>query len=187
MRKVVIWLVLWGVSVLGAYGLGRWQGSQEVRSIRAGAAASDREAAARVTRASAAADATRTELARVMDQVQILQARRELHQSLMALDQRNFGTAQKYLAAAGRKLAAVRTPPAGTDAAILIRLSTELRAAQLKATEEVAQHRKRILVWVRELDQQLPAETAVQEPDDAAADSDAATPEAPGTDPATTR
>jgi hypothetical protein len=105
----------------------------------------------------------------------------------MALDQRNFGTAQKYLAAAGRKLAAVRTPPAGTDAAILIRLSTELRAAQLKATEEVAQHRKRILVWVRELDQQLPAETAVQEPDDAAADSDAATPEAPGTDPATTR
>jgi hypothetical protein len=152
-RRGAKWyLILAGLMVLliaGAYGAGRWQEAQGVELARRETAAAHRSAAA------AAA-----QIAALLNQVRMLQARRQLHLALLSLDERNFGTARDHLVTAGRDLSAVQAPPPGSNLAVLSRLAQELQSARLTVTENLAQQRQRILAWVHALDAQFPPEPA---------------------------
>lgn len=174
-KRILILLGLFAACVLGAYSYGRWQGVEVAQGVRSQAAGDQAQYDGRAAQAE-------VELRQVRAVVPMLQARRRLHLALMALDERNFGTARDYLAAAGADLAAVPSPPAGADAAVLARLAQDLQAARLIATEDLSQQRGRVMEWVRQLDAQFPAETATaaQAAESGAAGTDAATSPASG-------
>jgi hypothetical protein len=143
------YLILLGIlviAVLAAYGLGGWQERRAALSVHQ----------------SFTSDVERLQMqvADLRGEVLTLEARRQLHIALMALDRRNFGTAQRYLVAAGKDLASIKRAPAGSDPAVLSRLAQELQSARLVATEDFGRHRDRILGWVNELDGQFPKELA---------------------------
>jgi hypothetical protein len=128
------------ILLLAAYGGGRLQGASAAREAddRAKAAAEKSEQAAKALAAERA-------------QIERLEARRRLHLSLIALDERNFGIAQKHLAASA-KLLERSTPKDGE----LAKIAAELSAERLVATEDLAAPRGKVLGWVRRIDQAMP-------------------------------
>src|SRR5689334_21682823 len=89
-KRVLIWLAVAIVAALGAYGYGRWQGIVDLRAAQSSAA--ERRAAVQqdigaVRSESADLSATNRQQEALIRQ---LEARRQLHLTLMELDQRNF-------------------------------------------------------------------------------------------------
>jgi hypothetical protein len=152
-KRFLILIGLFLLCLASTYGYGRWQGAKAVAGAQAEVAGVRESAAARAGQA-------RSELTDLRGQVQMLQARRHLDRALMALDERNFGTAAEALHTAGSELAAVQPPPAGADPTVLARLAQEIQAARLAVSEDFSQQRSRILGWIRELDTQFPADPA---------------------------
>jgi hypothetical protein len=152
-KRYLMMLAVFVLSVAGAYGYGRWQGAQAAAGAQAQAADYREDAAA-------SAIAAEREMAQLRGRNEMLQARRRLHLALMALDERNFGTARGHLVAASGNLSAVQDLPPGADTTALAHLAKELQSARLIATEDFAEQRNRISGWVRELDAQFPAEAA---------------------------
>lgn len=160
-RKPLIFTIIALLLLLGAYGLGRRHGGEVARRQPepAGVSPGLREIVARAARG----EQIEAELAAIEGRVQaleaqvrLLQARRRLHLALLSLDEQNFGLARDHLNAAGKELAAVQPPPAGSDPGVLSRLAEELSSAQLAAGEEISAQRQQILDWVRRLDTQIP-------------------------------
>jgi hypothetical protein len=84
--------------------------------------------------------------------VQRLDARRHLHLSLLALDERNFGIAQSELAATG-KLLSDSAPEPNSD---LSKIATEVQKHKLVATEDLSVQRQKLVGWARAIDSALP-------------------------------
>jgi hypothetical protein len=154
-KRVLKMFGLFLLCVASAYGYGRWQGAQGVAGAQAAAdAAQNRAANYRASVADSSAQAQKS-FADLQAQVNMLQARRQLDLALTALDERNFGTAQSRLHAAGSALASVQTPPSGADAAVLSRLAQELQPASVPVAEDLAQPRNQIQRWIQDLDKQI--------------------------------
>jgi hypothetical protein len=163
-KRLLMMFGLFLLCVASAYGYGRWQGAKAVAGQQAEAEAAQNRAAN--FRASVADGTERAQKwsADLQAQVNMLQARRQLDLALTALDERNFGTAQTRLHAAGNALAgAVQTPPSGADASVLSRLAQELQPVSVPVAEDLAQQRQQIQGWIRDLDKQIadPAEQIV--------------------------
>lgn len=76
-----------------------------------------------------------------------LEARRQLHLMLLALDDRNFGIAKAHQAKAARLLQ--QSQPEGDMA----KLATDIDKLELVATEDLAVQREKVLDWVKRFDQ----------------------------------
>lgn len=127
-----------------AYGVGRMQTAGKIEE------AEKRVHAAESASASAASN-VRMQLEVEKATVSRLEARRRLHQALIALDERNFGTAQEHLAAARSLLASSK----GQDPE-LTKLSADIDALKLVATEDVGEQRTKVLAIVKRLDELVP-------------------------------
>lgn len=99
------------------------------------------------------ADAARSDVARRDTTIRQLEARRQLHLALIALDERNFGIAQGHLNAA-----AILLGNAGGGEGIAA-LTKEIRGTNLVAAADFAEERRQILDFARRLDAAIPPES----------------------------
>ncbi len=81
-----------------------------------------------------------------------LEARRRLHMTLLALDQRNFGIASEHMHAAAKLLAKSNPPPGSA----LAKLEQQVSGFKLVATEDLAGQRQKILDMIHTFDQLVP-------------------------------
>jgi hypothetical protein len=125
-----------GVAALGvAYGGGRLQTQGDV------------DKAEEATRARAAAEAEQVKLREQANtRVRELEGRRQLALALVALDERNFGTAQGHLAKAGA-LFAESKGDAGIE-----ELARSAGSYKLVATDDIGAQRKLLMDWTRKFD-----------------------------------
>ncbi len=79
-----------------------------------------------------------------------LEARRQLHLALLALDERNFGIAQQHLAQAGTLLSAPGTP------ADVSTLGGQVKALTVVAAGDIGQQRAQLLDLARRFDVLVP-------------------------------
>ena len=91
-------------------------------------------------------------------QVAQLEARRQLHLSLLALDDRNFGIAQRHLGTAGDLLARAE---GDAEAAAL---ATQIKGINIAVAGDFSAQRDQILALIKQLDGLLPATTEVRVP-----------------------
>ncbi|HLV65702.1 MAG TPA: hypothetical protein VKY73_07805 [Polyangiaceae bacterium] len=125
--------------LLGAYVFGRVQAQSEIDSAKQQTQAAE----ARAENERKISAGLRRDMAR-------LEARRQLHLALLALDERNFGTAQQHLRAGAKLLSEDGSAPLGE-------IGKRIAEKQLVATEDVGDQRAQILAAIRTLDEQLTA------------------------------
>lgn len=125
-----------GVAALGgAYAGGRLQTQGDV------------DKAEEATRARAAAEADQVKLREQANtRVRELEGRRQLALALVALDERNFGTAQRHLSR-GSALLAESKGDAGIE-----ELARSAANYKLVATDDIGAQRKLLLEWTRKFD-----------------------------------
>jgi hypothetical protein len=125
-----------GVAALGAaYGGGRLQTQGDV------------DKAEEQTRERAAAEAEQVKLReQAHARVRELEGRRQLALALVALDERNFGTAQGHLAKAGAMFAESKGD-AGLE-----ELARNAGSYKLVATDDIGTQRKLLMDWTRKFD-----------------------------------
>lgn len=141
-RKTLVFSVLVGLGAIGvAYAVGRLQGTVAVSRVEAKAAHASQQQQSQ-------ADKLSSELASARQKILHLQALRQLHQALVALEQRNFGIAQQRVAEAGRLVGSSR-PPVNSE---LARLSQAMLSKKLVATENLAAQRLELIAWAEKLD-----------------------------------
>jgi len=119
-KRTLIKLGILLVLLGGAYGFGRYQ-SVQANSV----------------------------LEQVRLQAQPLEARRQLHLALMALEDRNFGTAQKTLSLAGTMLAK------GGPSEELAKLAEEIANYKFMAGEDISTDRQKLMAWTLRFDELL--------------------------------
>jgi hypothetical protein len=105
---------------------------------------------ARARAASASASARLAELSEAAQRLAELEARRSMHLAEVALDARNFGTAETHLHAAG---AVLRADARSRE---LAELGGTLANVHLKATEDLGGERQRIVGWIKRFDEVVP-------------------------------
>jgi hypothetical protein len=135
-----------GVALLlagAAYGVGRYQGVAKVNEADARATAAASASANAVSSTRMALEIERGKVAR-------LEGRRRLHLAMLALEERNFGIAQEQLAATRKELASA----AGGDNE-LTKITSELDAFKVVATDDVGEQRKKMLDWCKRIDATL--------------------------------
>jgi hypothetical protein len=143
-KQTAIFVSVALVCVGAAYGVGRMQTAGKIDEANKRALAAESASAS-------AASSVRMQLEIEKAIVSRLEARRRLHQAVIALDERNFGTAQEHLAAAKTLLASAK----GTDPE-LAKLSADIDALKLVATEDVGEQRTKVLAIVKRLDELVP-------------------------------
>lgn len=145
------WLIAAGsvlAALLLAYGIGRLQGAAQLDEVEAKAERALETEQQASSKLQAELEAERSRASR-------LESRRRLHLALLALDERNFGTAQAQLAGAARLLEKSRLET-GSD---LDKLKAQLAGYKLVAGEDVGQQRDYLLGLTRRFDQLVtPAE-----------------------------
>ena len=97
------------------------------------------------------AEVAREDVSRRDTTIRQLEARRQLHLTLMALDERNFGIAQNHLNAA-----AILLGNAGGGE--MEALAQQIKGTNLVAAADFADQRQQILDFVRRLDAAIPRE-----------------------------
>jgi hypothetical protein len=134
-RRVAIYVGI-GLAALGAaYGVGRLQTQAAVNE------------AEQQTLARAAAQAEQSKVLELEQaKVRELEGRRQLALALLALDERNFGTAQSHLKQASALLGETKG-----DAA-MAELTAAIAAYTLVATDDTGAQRKQLLDWTRKFD-----------------------------------
>ena len=140
-------LIFAGVAVLAiviAYAAGRMQTSFKID-------AAEQAANEKVEKQTKRADELAAKLADSEAKVAKLEARRHLSLTLMAMDNRNFGIAQKHLEAAAKVL---KQPE--TKAGKLGELSAQIAKTRLVATENMAKQREKITGWMEQIDDAVP-------------------------------
>lgn len=137
--KRLAFVVIGAIVGLGAaYGFGWWQASRLIDQERG-----EKE------RAVQAKAMLEQKLSSERDALQRLESRRQLHLSLLALDQRNFGIAQEHIEKAVRLLA-------GRSSGDLEALRASLAELRLLATEDLADQRVRLIEVIRRFDRAVP-------------------------------
>ena len=145
-RRTLVVLTLTALGLIGAsYGVGRLQGMLEVTQIQSKAAQHSKLQAAQTSK-------LQTELSSAHVKLRQLEARRQLHMALMALEQRNFGIAQQRVKQSGQLLVDSRPPSDGE----LARLARAMAAKKLVATENLATQRRELLAWADKIDTLVP-------------------------------
>jgi hypothetical protein len=127
-KRILLGAAAFILSVGVAYGVGRFQLASQVRDAEA--------------RTQAAEEKLRSEQQKVTS----LQARRHLHLALLAVDERNFGIAQKELEQAGRLLGGASAQPEHA------KLAADIQRHKLIATEDLGAQRQKLLALTRALD-----------------------------------
>lgn len=112
-----------------------------------------REKNQELTRLKTQVDVARSDVTRRDATIRHLEARRQLHLSLIALDERNFGIAQGHLNAAAILLGNAGGGEAFTN------LTRQIRATNLVAAADFAEQRQQILEFARRLDAAIPPES----------------------------
>lgn len=138
-KRLLIGLCAVVVSVGSAYGIGRYQGklATDAAKSREGERATEKQ------RATAQFDAQRDRAIR-------LEARRRLHLGQMAVEERNFGAAEKHLAKAADLLGRAK------GEAALDELAVAIAATKLPATDDLGPPRQKVLELVKRFDAALP-------------------------------
>lgn len=98
----------------------------------------------------------RTDRDEARQQIGHLEARRQLHLALLALDERNFGIAQRHLGEAGRLLSPADETRFSSNGGELARLGQQIAAANLVAAADMGQQRAQLLDFVRRFDVLVP-------------------------------
>jgi hypothetical protein len=140
-QQTLIWLGVLVVSAGVSYAVGRVQTAKRIEVAEAKATSLQELAQAR------SKDVTAEQVV-----VQRLEARRQLHLMLLAIDNRNFGIARQHQQVVARLLEASQ-PAADSD---LAKLTRDIAAFRLVATEDLGAPRATVLSWVRQFDQALP-------------------------------
>lgn len=138
---IIVGIVLLLIGI--AYGVGRFQTHSAVGTAE--------ENARSVTEESQRKDAA---LAEQRQAVARLEARRRLHLAVIAMDERNFGTAQQHLDVAGKILnESAKGTPVGE-------LAKPILTNRLHATEDLGAQRQQVLQWVKRFDTLAPPAAA---------------------------
>ncbi len=133
-------------ALLISYGVGRMHGAERVTAIKQQA---DQELKAMIAQTAE----TNEKLQATTQKSLRLEARRQLHLALLALDDRNFGTAGQHLQDASKL---IETSGGQADSE-LTKLGRDLGQPDLvKVNEDIGQQRERILALVRLMDKQIP-------------------------------
>lgn len=132
------------VALGAAYGIGRVQTAGRIDEA-------ERRAATAASTSASAVDVARVNLDICRGNVTRLEARRQLDLALIALDERNFGIAQERLDAARAFLASTK----GADPE-LAKLAADVEATKLVAAEDLGDQRKRLLGFLKRLDELVP-------------------------------
>lgn len=140
-QQILIWLGVIVVSSGVSYAVGRVQTAKQIEVAEAKATSSEQQAQAR-SKDVKAEQAT----------VQRLEARRRMHLMLLAIDERNFGIARQHQQAVARLLEASQPPPESD----LGKLTRDIAAFRLVATEDLGAPRATVLSWSRQFDKALP-------------------------------
>ena len=140
-QQILIWLGVVVVCAGISYGLGRAHMAKQVEAAETKVQSSEQKAQAR-------SNDVKAEQATV----QRLEARRQMHLMLLAIDERNFGIARRHQQAATQLLEGSQ-PPANSE---LAKLGRDIAAFRLVATEDLGGVRATVLSWVRQFDQALP-------------------------------
>ena len=111
------------------------------------------EAKQELLRVQTQADAARSDVARRDTTIRQLEARRQLHLALIALDERNFGTAQGNLNAS-----AILLGNAGGDDEMAA-LTKQIRGTNLVAAADFSGERQQVLEFARRLDAAIPPDS----------------------------
>ncbi len=127
-----------------AYGVGRYQGEARVTEAEQRALSAGSASSAAVLGSKVSVDVERGKVAR-------LEARRRMHLALIALDDRNFGTAQEHVTIARSWLASAK----GADVEVL-KLGADLEAFKVVASEDVGEQRTKMIALCKRLDDLLP-------------------------------
>jgi hypothetical protein len=143
-KQVAIGVSIALVAIAGAYGVGRMQTAAKIDDAEKRAQAADSARAA-------ASASVQVQLSIEKAKVARLEARRRLHMAVIALDERNFGTAQEQLASAKAWLVAAK----GEDPE-LSKLAADIDATKVVATEDVGDQRTKLLAMIKRLDQLVP-------------------------------
>lgn len=134
-KRVLVYVGLGLIALGGAYAAGRLQTQGDV------------DKAEEKTRERAAAEAEQVKLREQESaRVRELEGRRQLALALVALDERNFGTAQGHLAKAGA-LFAESKGDAGIE-----ELARNTGSYKLVATDDIGAQRKLLMDWTRKFD-----------------------------------
>lgn len=127
-KRILLGTAAFVVAVAAAYGIGRFQLATQVRD------------------AEARTQEVEQKLRAEQQKVTSLEARRHLHLSLLAMDERNFGIAQKELEQAARLLGQTADKPEHS------KLAAEVQRHKIIATEDLGAQRQKVLAWTRALD-----------------------------------
>jgi hypothetical protein len=138
LKRFAIWSGAVLAALGAAYGVGRFQTAQLIDA-----------AEKRTAQALETGKATEQTLIAERNNTKKLEARRQLHLALIALDQRNFGIAQERLAQASQLLS-------GHSTGELEAVRAQLAASKLVATEDLEAQRGKILDLLRRFDAALP-------------------------------
>lgn len=139
--KRYAWLAAGALALLGScYVLGYLRGHGELSAVEL---QNQKLSQAKVD------DAKQLETERARSQM--LEGRRCLDQAVMALDYRNFGTAQERLKQAGQRIVGARAEGR------LLAIGKELDTYRLVATEDLGNQRQKLVSYLTEFDQLYPA------------------------------
>jgi hypothetical protein len=127
-KRILLGMAAFIVAVGAAYGIGRFQLATQVRD------------------AEGRTQEVEQKLRAEQQKVTSLEARRHLHLSLLAVDERNFGIAQKELEEAARLLGQSTSKPEHS------KLAAEIQRHKIIATEDLGAQRQKLLAWTRALD-----------------------------------
>lgn len=138
-QKNLIWLGVVTLTGLSSYIAGRVQMTTHIDAAKAETKASEQKAAQQKGEAD--------QRARIITR---LEARRQLHLMLLALDARNFGIAKAHQAKAA---ALLKQSQAEGE---LAQLASDIDKLELVATEDLSTQRRKVLDWVKRFDQIQP-------------------------------
>jgi hypothetical protein len=134
-QRIAIYIGIALAALGAAYGVGRLQTQGAVNE------------AEQQTVARAAAQAEQSKLLELEHtKVRELEGRRQLALALLALDERNFGTAQSHLKQASALLGQTKEDGAMAE------LTAAITAYTLVATDDTGTQRKQLLDWTRKFD-----------------------------------
>jgi hypothetical protein len=127
-KRILLGMAAFIVAVGAAYGIGRFQLATQLRDAEG--------------RTQEVEQKLRTEQQKITS----LEARRHLNLSLLAMDERNFGIAQKELEEAARLLGQPTSKPEHS------KLAAEIQRHKIIATEDLGAQRQKLLALTRALD-----------------------------------
>lgn len=146
MKRPAIWLGVVMLAFVGGFLWAKVAGNQALSEAKS-------EYETTLSSKDTALQESDTALSRSQARVQILAAYRDLHLALMALEERNFGTANDHLNRAAKTLTAVSEPGAGEgEVQIAHQVGEAILAWKPDVSQDVGKQRHTVLGFAGRLD-----------------------------------